>query len=174
MDSLPPIGSFDLISRLVRNYTKVTVEAKKEKNKLNLDSLRLFPGTKISKNATLSKDKVAWEERRSRSMAAWGTEATTKKNTLFRPKGIRDMDGTTGRFHTSTKPWLEKYETENGVAPKVHRMAATFGQAMFNFKRTLPVTSHKEEANQFIRQKHNPLSPMKAVGASGSMSKNMF
>ena len=73
-------------------------------------------------------------------MAAWGTTAcTSNEKSLFRPKGMRDMDGTTGRFHTSTKPWLEKYDTGNDLGLKNKpRMATTFGQAMFNFKRTLP------------------------------------
>ena len=58
------------------------------------DSLRLYPGTKISKDISLSKDKAAWEQRRSQSMAQWGTEATSKKSTLFRQKGLRDEHGT--------------------------------------------------------------------------------
>ena len=71
-----------------------------------MDSLRMFPGSNLNRTGMNAKDKDAWETRRSRSMAAWGTEATSKKTTLFRPKGIRDEDGTTGRFQTSTKPWL--------------------------------------------------------------------
>ena len=49
-----------------------------------MDSLRAFPGTKIAQDIKLSKDKVAWQDRKSRSMSMWGTEDTNKKKTLFR------------------------------------------------------------------------------------------
>ena len=179
-DALPPIGSFDLISDLVRDYTTLTIGQNKEKSKLDLDSLRAFPGTKVSKNSKLSKDKDAWEERRSRSMAAWGTECSTNiKTTLFRKKGLREVTGTTGRFNTSTKPWLEGYDTvrekfQKGLTPKIPQMSTTFGQAMFNFKRTMPNTGVKEDANRFIRQKNNPLAPLKTSGTNVSMTKNLF
>ena len=155
-DALPPIGSYDLISDLVRDYTQLSKKDRTEKSKLHLDSLRMFPGSRISRNATLAQDKEAWEERRSRSMAAWGTEALGKKTTLFRPKGLRDENGTGGRFLTSTKPWLDGYETvrdkfQKGLTPKIPQMSTTFGQAMFNLKRTIPNTGHKDDANKYIR-----------------------
>ena len=40
----------------------------------------------------------------------WGNEELNKKHTLFRQKGLRDTS-TTGRFVTSTKPWLDNYES---------------------------------------------------------------
>ena len=106
---MPPIGSYDLISDLVRTYTDITKKDRVEKLKLHSDSLRLYPGSRLSRKAagrTLDEDR-----RRSQSMAAWGTETLNKKTCLFRPKGLRDDDGTTGRFLTSTKPWLDGYET---------------------------------------------------------------
>ena len=102
--SLPPIGSYDLISDLVRTYTDISKKDKVEKSKLHSDSLRLYPGSRISRHKAAAGRTLDEERRRSQSMAAWGTETLNKKTCLFRPKGLRDDDGTQGRFLTSTKP----------------------------------------------------------------------
>lgn len=64
-----------------------------------------------------------WEARQDRTQAAWGNENTNKKNSLFRVKGLRDDPRTTGRFLTSTKPWLDGYHTvqdnfKKGLTPQ--------------------------------------------------------
>ena len=71
--------------------------------------MRAYPGTKIAQDMKLAKDKVAWQDRTSKSIAKWGTDSLNHKNTLFRQKGLRDDSG--GRFQTSTKPWLDGYDS---------------------------------------------------------------
>ena len=153
-ESLPPVGSFGLIKDIVRDYTELGIEQARSKQKHDMDSLRAFPGTKIAQDIKLSKDKVAWQDRKSRSMSMWGTEDTNKKKTLFRQKGLRD-DGV-GRFQTSTKQWLDGYDSVRERYTKAYssensRVNTAVGRAMFNLRRTMPSTAHADP-NIYIRQ----------------------
>ena len=75
-DGLPSIGSFALIKDLVRDYTDLTIAQQKERKKLDLDSKRLYPSTKIAKDtfkASMNADFLD-HGRKSHSVAQWGTE----------------------------------------------------------------------------------------------------
>ena len=108
-DGLPAVGSFDLIKDLVRDFTVLRVKQVKEENKHNKDSLRLYAGTKLAKD-TVAANRRQEEDSQMRSTSEWGNEELNKKHTLFRQKGLRDTS-TNGRFVTSTKPWLDNYES---------------------------------------------------------------
>ena len=104
------MGSFALIKDLVRDYTDLSVMQSQERKKLNLDSIRAYPGTKIAKTVKSTLADSEWEQHaKSRSVSQWGTESLAKKTTLFRQKGLRDPGS--GRFQTSTKEWLKGYDT---------------------------------------------------------------
>lgn len=97
---------------------------------------------------------------KNKTAAFWNFDSTNK-TTLFRTKGLKD-DGC-GRFQTSTKPWLDGYDT---VREKRHpslgstRMNSTVGQAMFNLKRSLPPPS-QHDANKYIRLNNNKANLMR-------------
>lgn len=167
-DGLPEIGSYDLIKDLVEEYNTNANFFVKEKAKQDGNSLRLFPGTKVATNKNLARDKEAWQERRSRSVSTWATQSTTIKTTLFNKNGIREERGTQGRFLTSTKPWLEGYETKKNKYFQStrnsfgadSRMSTTTGQAMFNVKRKiLPIGDYKADGNLNIRQNSIIMNP---------------
>ena len=156
-DSLPPVGSFALIKDLVRDYTDLKKVQEVERKKLDLDSIRAFPGSKIAKTAASTLGDSDWEQHaKTRSVSQWGTEQLNKKTTLFRQKGLRDPGS--GRFQTSTKEWLNGYDTVRNQFAKRNtvigggsaRMNSTVGQAMFNLKRTLPPPT-QDDANKHIR-----------------------
>ena len=103
-DGLPAVGSFDLIKDLVREFTVLRVRREKENNKRERDSLRLYAGTKLAKDAVAARERQEVSDySQMRSTSEWGNEQLSKKHTLFRQKGLRDTS-TTGRFVTSTKP----------------------------------------------------------------------
>lgn len=90
----------------------------------------------------------------------WGSESLNNKTSLFRPKGLRDDPNTIGRFQTSTKAWLDGYDSvrqqynEKAQSSGHHkRMSSGVGQAMFNLMRSMPNTS-REDPNRYIRQSH--------------------
>ncbi len=60
-DGLPPVGSFALIKDLVRDYTDLSTMQGRERKKLDLDSVRAFPGTKIAKTAATTLADSDWE-----------------------------------------------------------------------------------------------------------------
>ena len=90
-------------------------------------------------------------------MAMWGSESLNNKKSLFRAKGLRDDPNTIGRFQTSTKAWLDGYDSvrsnHNNKAQsqgQFKRMNIGVGQAMFNLKRSMP--TEREDPNRYIRQ----------------------
>ena len=80
---------------------------------------------------------------------------------------------------TSTKPWLDGYETVKQnfksigrSVSKTPRMNSTMGQAMFNVKRTLDHSDSKADANQYIRR-HNPFASTKQISLGKSSVKKL-
>ena len=132
------------------------------------DSLRAFPASlrvsKVSKSGY-------WGERNARSMQhTWdGDEVSTAgQTTSHRPKKMKDENNLIGRFTTSTKPWLDGYDTVRNQFKERKSTSNVVGRALFNLKRTLP-PSTKDDANANIKQFNrrnlgtpaasNPLSP---------------
>ena len=74
-----------MIKDLVRDFAVLRVQQVRESKKQNRDSLRLYAGTKLAKDAAKEKQQEYFDdESRLRSTAEWGNENTNKKNTLFR------------------------------------------------------------------------------------------
>lgn len=123
----------------MRDYTELTVVQGKVQKKHEGDSFRAYPGTTTARAArSVQMRNLDSLDAKNKTAGFWNFDSTNK-TTLFRTKGLKD-DGC-GRFQTSTKPWLDGYDT---VREKRHpslgstRMNSTVGQAMFNLKRSLP------------------------------------
>ena len=59
-----------------------------------------------------------------------------RKKTVHRPNTFKDEPSLLGRFTTSTKPWLDGYDTVKKQFNERKRSAV--GRALYNLKRTLP------------------------------------
>ena len=140
IDNSPAYGSFALVKDLVLDYNKLDIDQTRVRLKQNENSVRAYPATRVAKDISLSLDRTAWHARTNRGAPK---QFNANQKSLFHAKSLRE-DGRSGRFETSTKPWLDKY----AEVRTHHRNAASqatssrtntaVGQAMFNLKRTMP------------------------------------
>lgn len=153
--ALPEIGSFSLIQDLVKDFTGLAKKQVNERKKLDCDSLRAYAGslraTKVGKSAF-------WGDKKPMAIQVSqdDDELTRRRTTQIRPSTLKNEDSLVGRFTTSTKSWLQGYDTvrvqfKERKKTEESRNHTSVGRALFNLKRTLPPSS-KEEANAFIKQ----------------------
>ena len=126
-DLLPPVGSYGLIRDLVRDYTETSQTQEKERKKLDLDSFRAFPSTNLAKTRAESM-KRSKDNSWTFSFMEMGGSIGAGKKTLFNVKGLREANSTVGRFQTSTKPWLDGYDSIRAKKAKAQdRMNSSVG-----------------------------------------------
>ena len=148
--ALPEIGSFSLIKDLVKDYTGLSKQQRVERRKLDNDSKRAFAGslraTKSGKSAFVVDRRSPWRDE---------TDEIGRRKEKYRASSFKGEEELVGRFTTSTKPWLEGYDTVRNQFKERKkedegRINTSVGRALFNLKRTLPPVG-KDEANRFIK-----------------------